>query len=271
MALDITILKVSHSGADEAKKLVPYIQQCDVYAPEAAFGTEYGAKFAEREWITALSDDKMYRKAMQNLVSRAQSLECELLDQAYALKEQVILLRERKPKWHVERFSSRMKISPLTDKYRGLFVAAARSFDALRKGDVNAYVQWMYEATKAKVEVVDERDRHIANQLLQCEEGIRETYPHIEDDLIKLTIRVGALHRPEYYLEGPVQVVSLTEPDEREPYSLAIRDGASPQEVRRQILIYGVGTLQSEQEDLVCDLERMNIEELEKIIGRQTE
>jgi len=266
MTLDITILKVAHSGADEAKKLVPYIRQCDVYSPEAAFETKHGAEFAEREWVTALTDKNMYGQAMQNLVSLAQS--AEMPDGAYALEEQVLLLRERKPKWHVERFSSRMKISPLTEKYRGFFVTAARAFDALRKGDVNAYVQWMYEATKAKVEVVDERDRHISAQLLKCEDGIRKTYPHIEDDLIKITVRLGALHRPEHYLDRSVQVVSLTGPDMRELTSLAIRDGASPQEVRRLILIYGAEILSNDHQITIPeDVQNMNIQELEQILS----
>ena len=42
--LEVTILKVTHSGASEAKKVLDYIKNCDIYAPEVAVLTEQKAQ-----------------------------------------------------------------------------------------------------------------------------------------------------------------------------------------------------------------------------------
>lgn len=50
MAIEITILKVSHSGEANAKKLLKYIQTCDVYGYETACSTEKIATDSENDW-----------------------------------------------------------------------------------------------------------------------------------------------------------------------------------------------------------------------------
>lgn len=50
MAFEMTLLKVYHTGTDEAKKLIPYIQRCGVYSPESAAMTEEMAEEAQNDW-----------------------------------------------------------------------------------------------------------------------------------------------------------------------------------------------------------------------------
>ena len=48
--LDVTILKVYHSGEAEARKLEPYIAQADVFFLEHSECTEAQARGLEDEW-----------------------------------------------------------------------------------------------------------------------------------------------------------------------------------------------------------------------------
>lgn len=48
--LATTVLKVRHEHEHEAKKLLPYIKECDVFAIENAFVTEGQAQEVEKVW-----------------------------------------------------------------------------------------------------------------------------------------------------------------------------------------------------------------------------
>src|SRR3989338_3591492 len=58
--LDITILKTAHGGDDcrhaelRARKLIPYIEHCDVFSIESALVTEQTARDIERVWAGVL-------------------------------------------------------------------------------------------------------------------------------------------------------------------------------------------------------------------------
>ena len=54
--LTITLLKVTHSGRAEAKKLHPFIESCDVFAPENSYCTLAEAVDA----ISELKKDESY-------------------------------------------------------------------------------------------------------------------------------------------------------------------------------------------------------------------
>ncbi|MBI4448964.1 hypothetical protein HY641_02980 [Candidatus Woesearchaeota archaeon] len=52
-----TIVKGIHAGVVNAKKLIPYIQSCDVYSPECAGYTEHQAQVAEDHWLSTLAQN----------------------------------------------------------------------------------------------------------------------------------------------------------------------------------------------------------------------
>src|SRR3989344_5312969 len=55
--LEITILKTHHRGEEEARKLLPYIQCCDVFGIESPLCTQQKAEEKEKEWTKILQQD----------------------------------------------------------------------------------------------------------------------------------------------------------------------------------------------------------------------
>ena len=54
MSIQITIVKTFHETSEDAKKLRPYVEQCDVYSPESAFSTVQEAIENEDSWNIGL-------------------------------------------------------------------------------------------------------------------------------------------------------------------------------------------------------------------------
>jgi hypothetical protein len=52
--LDVTVLKVEHQGVSEARKLIPYIEGCDIISPEGMAITREFAEKCENSWENLL-------------------------------------------------------------------------------------------------------------------------------------------------------------------------------------------------------------------------
>ena len=69
--LDIIILKVIHTGEREAKKLLPYILECDIFSNESIGSSEKYAKLAERNWERTLKLTRSkFKKLQRNAYNR---------------------------------------------------------------------------------------------------------------------------------------------------------------------------------------------------------
>ena len=110
--IEITLLKCKHAGKEEARKLLPYIQNSDVFAPEAGYGTEDSVAEYEEYWESILSSRlsrTRFNKENEIIMSKrfglTNDLERRKLKQEYGLVLYDYLFRNRVLLWHVERFS----------------------------------------------------------------------------------------------------------------------------------------------------------------------
>ena len=99
--IELTLLKVTHSGEQEARKLIPYIQDCDVFGIEGAICTEREASENERVWQRLLGTD-ISRSRLQEMPY------VSILDEkrrVYTAKVIDYLFRNKRLLWSTERFT----------------------------------------------------------------------------------------------------------------------------------------------------------------------
>lgn len=233
--LELTILKVCHSGFAEARKLLVYIQACDVFGEENAAEQETIAEFGELEWERVLSSVKSLT-AFRALQDKAIYFEQNPGRQAYGKKVREYLFRNKVFLWHAERFSQ--------EESQGLFARLKesdalfeRALQDLNSGRIEGFLSqyWNYELKFNKL--VDERDQHIARQLSLAEERIRKRYVCLErKEIIQYSIALGGTHAPEQYCGLPCKVVDLRENGLVPRIVKGVRQRDYTAEVKRDVL-----------------------------------
>jgi len=170
--LEITILKTHHRGEEEARKLLPYIQCCDVFGIESPLCTQQKAEEKEKEWTKILQQDMStdeFIRAFDKTSKGKKDTKAEEQKYLYLRKTYEQLFVERKPLWHSERW----------------IIPPSSSQSTIRQ----------------KAELIRARDRQIAENLASAEQILRKTYERLQEKpVINLTLTVGALHTPESYL-----------------------------------------------------------------------
>lgn len=200
--LEAIVLKVRHTGMQEARKLLPHILSCDVFGPEYACLTEESARSVEGLWDGVLATG-MSRSRLKRLLEEMEPVAKLPADQvAYSNQMFEYLFRNRKPIYHLERFSLQESLA-LNAKFAEVTLARREAAALVRAGRVEEGVARWHAATREEIAMNDVRDEHMAQQLLCAEERLRERYPQL-GETIHFPFIVGSMHRPEAYAEVPV-------------------------------------------------------------------
>lgn len=269
--LEVTILKVKHSGHDEARKLLPYLKNCDIYCVEGAALTEKGAEENEKEWEMTLSSKPNRNKFRQNLASCLKTI-LKGEEYEYAIKEYEYAYLANLPTFHLERHSQEEanRINAL-DKESDIL--GGQSLRYLMAKKIDEFLQIHFKDLEMKVEAVKIRDRNMAANLESAEQILRSRYNgRLKDkDTIRLVAGVGSIHAPEKYTSIPINVV-LLRGDSTATDKLAIELGKdhSFESLTPYILRYGAdfllerGLIKNKREEL----DKMSTNDLYKLLSK---
>ncbi len=225
--LDIRVIKVFHR-IEDSRKTSPYIADCHVFSPEAAFATKNEA--AEFEFAV----EEMY-----NLGESYGELAYNLTKCGRLFFEYPILFRKKIPVWFLERYEPEQskKIEQQWNSWNGLNDKA----DALlAQGRVDEALQLYWQSLESWQSITHLRDEHMGHNLSRAEQRIRERY-EINADPLKLVVAVGASHRPEKYATVPVTVIDIASYPTPHAYALkqiedAYERGSSFEQLKEQLL-----------------------------------
>ena len=273
--IEMHILKVGHSGVRKASELAPYIQRCDIYAPEnAAMSEEYAAKF-EAIWEKAISNDvgaaESYNKLAKSMGAWCSSNPSKISGD-WLLTEFGILYDAKKPLWFLERWDTESS-KRLNDHFDQTLTHFREANQRFRAGDIEQALKFMPSFWQTFNESNIMRDKHIAQQIEKCERRIRSRYPSLATrEPLCFTACLGGMHNPELYTSLPVSVHSVTEKDSLFSVQKRIIAAKSYDDARRDIIIsLAVNDSPNLDEEMLRDLdERELVQHLRKegLIGR---
>ncbi|MBX4196737.1 hypothetical protein KW805_04060 [Candidatus Pacearchaeota archaeon] len=188
--LNIQILKTTHIFEDQARKLLPYIQKCDVFAPEIPCKLERECTEEEEKWSSLLRSSKTRSGFLRDhddenfhLLSSEDQKTRESAKYQRILRD--YLFRCRKPLYVAERWQvSRPDIS------------------IIRNPSISSPKE-AYNHFKSLIDLSRRRDDNVAENLLKAEERIKTVYPAFQEkQVILLTLEIGAYHRIEDRVKG---------------------------------------------------------------------
>ncbi|MGD0728635.1 MAG: hypothetical protein ABR981_00995 [Candidatus Micrarchaeaceae archaeon] len=239
--LEVTLLKVKHSGENEAKKLLPYIIRCDVYSTEDAGFCANDLKNVQEWWKNTL---KMSRSAA-NVSFNERSTGIREIDE-FGNKRYDYLHRNQKPLLAIERWNKKEsdEIKSKVDTYVN---TSNESFKFLLIDDLKSYFESYTFYLKQLQESVEARDKHIAQNLSKAEEWIRHENPELsKKQTLNLTIELGSGHLPENFTHIPINVINLVNLGTNflEELTSNISNTYRIEDLtQRDILAYGMGQL----------------------------
>jgi len=265
--LEVDILKVTHATEKEAKKLLPYIKDCDVYSPEAAFLSEPEARIREYEWEGLIKSD-MNRTRFLKIKTFQEESDPRIL--AYSMKEWEYCFRSKKPFWYLERFSTQ-RAKELMDDYHKSDSLFHESLVKLEQGDIEEFFEQNTLYNNLFNSIISKRDQHMGTNLTVAEEQIRERYPQFKDkESLRLAVQIGAYHNIENYTDLPVRVLDLTGEEDNIfiRYTETIYHNKDPEQTKKHTLAIGVFSL-AEAGILKLNeaqIEKMSFEELTQAV-----
>jgi len=261
--LEVTILKVQHSGTREARKLLPYIQNCDVFGPEDSIVTEKIALDKEKDWEKIIKSDESRFRFIGRTSDKIREIEWHPERAEYLLKVYDYLFREQKPLWFPEKCSEEERKNLLLPDGE----LDVRAFKAFSKGDMDVFFAEIWEYVTLMFKQAEKRDQIIAKNLRVAETSIRNQYPSLASkEPVRYTFFVGFAHEPEKYLDGLVKTVDLSTalfiPSKR--VQKAALNGELNDDYKKDTLIWLYLSFfnQAEQEKL----EKMNVPELASLL-----
>lgn len=235
--LEVTILKVWHSGKSEAEKLIPYIRDCDVWSPEN-FLTEAGVSRLETYCAAAVRRGWQVSEAERKLVRQ---FTC---DYTRIQLEHVLCLR--RPLFFLERHQQEGY-----ETLERMWATAENEIEVahteLKKGYWNLFLNRIWDHIGTTDSFVHFRDTHMARNLAKAERLIRTTYPQLRHtDPLRLTAWVGSVHSPEKHTNMPITVHSLSPEDAKKltktPYHLRMQ-GLPFEDAEAALLRHGAALL----------------------------
>lgn len=210
LMLEVTLIKIEHSGLANAKLLLPHILKCNVYGGELAHTTRKIAEKREDAHETRLKSSRAKNTALWEKEKPTiwRTRNCI----AYLQKENDYLFRNRIPLWHTERYEGADidRIKEFQDTLQQLSIQEGAYYQI---GDVDACIDTLWTLHKVLERCTLFRDRHIAATLSTAEEDIRERYPALADlETIKYVITLGNGHALEHVTDFPIRVIELGSP-----------------------------------------------------------
>ncbi len=239
--LEITLLKVTHAGQENAEKLVPYIERCHAFAPEASGLEKERAVTLEDRWEKTLRQEIEYAQTEQHFASLINSEEIE----AFRVRELELLYEHKKPLFFLERYSQEdLPIFNLAHQAENIYdLFAVR---ALQAGDADIFLDFTKKKWEVIEQMADARDKHIAENLSSAEKAIRARYSSLRDyETIRLLMCLGRGHAPEQYVKADASLVLITEeiPEDKESLFTRIfrsRQQGNQPEAKRLLLVNGI-------------------------------
>src|SRR3989344_6796956 len=213
--LEVTILKVIHNGINEAKKLMPHIQNCHVFAPEAAISTEVDSRKIELLWQKLLKKSREYVQVFQ----RYKHNQVGLRDKGeYFCTRDDLLYLSKRALWLTERFSNE-EARKRWDQLQEIEGAMNNTHTAFARKDLKLFNRSRITALEGLLKFTRARDQEIARNIEDSEGRIREAYPWLEDETIKWCIEIGGSHKPERYTEVKANVITLGDISSMPPFT----------------------------------------------------
>lgn len=267
--IELSILKVEHETLRGAKKLKPYIKKSDICGIEWELGTEERALKTEENWQKLLQTDMSldkFKKYNQKLFS---DLPIKLRE--YMQKHREYLFEFRKPIWFIERFSSKER-SKLINISEEVNRKIRESFEKLLYGDIDLFLSLNYSVMLMEWQILDVRDKHIAVNLSDSEEKLKQRYPELKNiDTLVFDVMVGGAHYPEKYINIPYAIIDLMGKPMTIPQKLgrASKDRLEAEEMRQYQLSAGVLKLAMEKKYPLSDqdIQKMDYQQLERIVS----
>lgn len=194
--LEVTILKTIHSGAEEAKKLRPYIRDCDIFSPEYAYWNESISKIFEAKWREVLKES---RNQATKFVEGWGVISDKNV-RSYNFQIMQDLYREKKLVWLAERFLD--KPANYGASKKEVVRLSQESSVLLQRGNVEDFLKTLRKCYEAISDEVIERDIEIARNIDNGETEIRRSYPELaHKEPIKWFIQIGECHEPEKHVK----------------------------------------------------------------------
>ncbi len=242
MTLEMTLLKVHHSGASEARKLIPYIQNCDVFGPENPCATENESREIENYWEAALKLTRSaHRRFLDRIYSDTGTISPETAE--YNRAQQEVLHRSQKPIYILERLSDE-------DSENGKLLrnlAKSAKFVASKSlvlGNVDDFVDKYFEGCRYELHQSDMRDANMASVMINLEDRIRRRYEKLRDkNHLVFAAALGACHKPETRVSVKSLTVVLSDTTEFSIYedvNNAISEGKQPHECKKELLVKAI-------------------------------
>lgn len=241
--LEVTILKVAHgntpstSGEQEARKLIPFVQECNIFGMEFSYMTEKDARAIEMFWTGLLGISRSCaNEEIAAWQSRAEN-GGRFPDGGYIAAEFDHLHCNGVPLFIPERWPYGTDVRETCKQYLRGISLYEEGIHSLSSGNAKGGIRLAYEGVVLCVRSNERRDAHMAEVIRSAEENIRSFYPDLSEDPLKYCVALGAAHRVEDLLERDPLVVSLLPKSMNPVFELVnkVRDGASCEEVAQLI------------------------------------
>lgn len=207
--LELTILKVKHAGIEEAEKVFPYLEKCDVSGRECK-DPETKAIEKEKAWeeiINGSFPQHVIESALQTVYSK------DSLQSTYNLTIDRFLLKRRIPIWHVERHSAQesIELAVIQEKAEKIFASGVTEILEGRLEEGFKLLQKYVNIQDSGINY-QRRDKNMAKYLQRAERDIRRRYSRLKSKgRIRFVVLMGAAHKPERYLNQTPNVIELTD------------------------------------------------------------
>jgi len=265
--LEVTILKGKHDTEDDAKKLLTYLRQCDVYAPESALLLKSEAERREDVFEKLLTQDLSRNRLTVLLEKMEESASHHSHYPKYNRKQSEYMYRQKKLLWYVERCTSEEAVKgwEMHDKADEFLKEA---FMSLLEGNFEGYLQMFRMRLLLQDDLRELRDGHIAATLASAEEALKDRYPKLaEKEKISLCVSLGSIHWVEEMYPSAKSFSLLDAPKKAIERLDYIRTQKVPPSEIDSLLLLAVGAttfLQFPE----AEVERLSFEELSEKIKK---
>ncbi|MBI2136061.1 hypothetical protein HYU06_03250 [Candidatus Woesearchaeota archaeon] len=260
--LKIKILKTTHKGEDEARKLLPFISDCHVFGPEVGGMTEQQSIENEEQWLRVLNSGisrSQFKRGMKPFpLSDDPDIKAMATQEkiSYFLKLTDYLYRAKMPKWHCERLTP--DEAEIVFQQRKLSAHLQREQERmLLLGDVDGYLKAASLYLKNIKDSLDFRDKAIARCLETAEAHLRNLVNTFiktsqktavsEHKPLVYAVQIGGSHAPENYVRDngslEVQIVDLAKNEGTSEDNIIIGGylhGKTIEDLRKELLVKGL-------------------------------
>ncbi len=265
----VKLLKVVHTEREEARKLIPYIKEADIWCPEYAGLTDDMAKVMEADWEvmirSTLSRSTFLRKTEEGLQFLPPNQRRYVLGQADYLFQNKVLI------WYLERFTPE-KAATVHSLKAESNLKFGISLRELGQGQINHFFSEYWESLKLEKKSCELRDQEVARNIDLLERMIPQRYNRFMNKDIQAVVAIGGAHHPERYVSFSLDVVDLSRPAITIPDRLdyALDFGKSFDEMKPLMLAYGALelSLRGVISLKLSDIEKMSYDDLRKKLSR---